>query len=959
MYDHFADRLQAEFDRLLFALESIITHGIETDDSSFELVAERSNESLSTPGFELQSLGSKIRALNGETEHSDDDERGLAIGEADRTDLEAYTAELESNIQQAREQGVDLRLDRLVSAFDLSRTHLDAFLLALGPVLDRSVSVAYGRIRGTGQPQLPTVDLLEDLLVVLHGSTDNDDSEPPGEVLASPSPLFEYGLLERQHRSENVSPVYDTVTVDERIVQFLKGDDSLDPILSERVSIEHHDRTLSDLVFDDETTAPLEAIEQRTNATDVPSIYYFSGEDGTGKNSLPGAFSDPETPVLRADATVLEDTDLTTHLIREAALQEAAIHLEGLESVTGDEEGPTIDEEDGTLEITTAEDRPSVDTIVERLDDAPGDVFLSHTDEWKPDIDLEAHGVETAHCPFPEYDTRLAIWEEYRTEFAEDSLLENVATNFRLAQRDIRRAVKTARYLCRTDAATEDLKNVAVPDTDHEEISTVFAPVDDALEREHCYEACKRYSASNLEALAEPMETGYTFEDIYLNDKPKTHLRELCGHLQYRGQVTSEWGFGEPGDRGDGVVAMFYGPPGTGKTMAAEIIANETGLDLYRVDLSQIVNKYIGETESRLAALLEEAERSNAILLFDEADSLFGERTDVGDSTDRYANNVTNFLLQRLESFDGIALLTTNKRSGIDPAFKRRIAHSILFDVPQERIRQRIWQEVWPDEATVDTDNFDYEFLGRIVVTPAIVRKITKYAAYIATTEAHDGHPLADSSIDFDGVTITFDHVLLALQYATEAGGVAIEQDFLQYEDKLRSYENQRVSREWEEELSRKYGNETDTDSSGPEDGLDGDSDADAGPLESNADTPSNKRTASSTNPDDGRSPEAVVSEFVSRLADGDDSAHRFYHPRSIADEFTSKELAMLEHGELAIGSDIERVRDASDRVVLEFDQELNTEDIPERVDGVPANATYELRPVEGEGWRIFSISER
>ncbi|ELY91759.1 AAA family ATPase [Natrialba hulunbeirensis JCM 10989] len=993
MYDHFADRLQAEFDRLLFALESIITHGIETDDSSFELVAERSNESLSTPGFELQSLGSKIRALNGETEHSDDDERGLAIGEADRTDLEAYTAELESNIQQAREQGVDLRLDRLVSAFDLSRTHLDAFLLALGPVLDRSVSVAYGRIRGTGQPQLPTVDLLEDLLVVLHGSTDNDDSEPPGEVLASPSPLFEYGLLERQHRSENVSPVYDTVTVDERIVQYLKGDDSLDPILSERVSIEHHNRTLSDLVFDDETTATLEAIEQRTNATDVPSIYYFSGEDGTGKNSLPGAFSDPETPVLRADATVLEDTDLTTRLIREAALQEATIHLEGLESVTGDEEGPTIDEEDGTLGITTAEDRPSVDTIVERLDDAPGDVFLSHTDEWKPDIDLEAHGVETAHCLFPEYDTRLAIWEEYRTEFAEDSLLENVATNFRLPQRDIRRAIKTARYLCRTDGDADDIDPAAL-EASSEPDSSVFAPVNGALERDHLYEACKRYSASNLEALAESMEPGYTFEDIYLNDRPKTHLRELCGHLQYRGQVTSEWGFGETGDRGDGVVALFYGPPGTGKTMAAEIIATETGLDLYRVDLSQIVNKYIGETESRLGALLEEAERSNAILLFDEADSLFGERTDVGDSTDRYANNVTNFLLQRLESFDGIALLTTNKRSGIDPAFKRRIAHSINFDVPQERVRRQIWRNVFPDEASVDTSEFDYEYLGRIVVTPAIVRKVAKYAAYIAATEAHDGHPLEDSPTDFADVTITFDHVILALQYASEAGGVAIEQDFTQYEDKLRSYENQNVSREWRDELSRKYGDETntdpsETDSSGDETGRvvedespvdedhtsappvdadggetvdpgsDSDVDPDTGPPESTANTPSGKRPASSVDPADGRSPEAVVTEFVTRLADGDGSAHAFYHSRTIADEFTSKDLAVLDHGNVSIGNDIERVTDAHDSVVLRVDHEVNTEQIPESIVRIPETATYELRPEEGEGWRIFSIAGR
>ncbi|WP_455349917.1 ATP-binding protein [Halobiforma nitratireducens] len=386
--------------------------------------------------------------------------------------------------------------------------------------------------------------------------------------------------------------------------------------------------------------------------------------------------------------------------------------------------------------------------------------------------------------------------------------------------------------------------------------------------------------------------------------------------------------------------------------MAAEIIANETGLDLYRVDLSQIVNKYIGETEDRLGALLEEAERSNAILLFDEADSLFGERTDVGDSTDRYANNVTNFLLQRLEAFDGIALLTTNKRSGIDAAFKRRIAHSIHFDVPQERIRRRIWRDIFPDEANVDTSDFDYGFLGRIVVTPAVVRKIAKYAAYIAATEAHDGHPLEESSTDFDGVTITFDHVILALQYAEEAGGVAIESEFFQYEDKLRSYENHGVSREWEAELTRKYGDEIGTDSrtpdsSGGENGSDGEN------------SPAADGSHSGTPPTDGKSPEAVVTEFVSRLADGDDSAHELYHPRTNADEFNSKDLAILEHGDISIGSDIERIRDAPDQVLLGLDQELTAEDIPERPDGVPTNAAYELRPAEGEGWRIFSISER
>jgi hypothetical protein len=396
-------------------------------------------------------------------------------------------------------------------------------------------------------------------------------------------------------------------------------------------------------------------------------------------------------------------------------------------------------------------------------------------------------------------------------------------------------------------------------------------------------------------------------------------------------------------------VALFYGQPGTGKTMAAEIIANETGLDLYRVDLSQIINKYIGETESRLATLLDEAERSNAILLFDEADAIFGKRAEVQDATDRYANTEINFLLQRLESFDGILLLTTNKRAGIDSAFKRRIQHSIGFEKPQELIRRRFWRNVFPDVANVETEEFDYEFLGRITTTPALIRKVAKYAAYIAATEAHEGRPLEDSAADLSDVTITFDHVIRALQYAREAGGAGFQVRFGEYEDRLREYESHGVSRDWEDELERFRQREDDWEPTtlSPE----------ASGTDAGSTTPG-KHSAEQVDPGDGRTPEAVVREFFSRLAEADESAHDLYHSNGIAEEFSHRNLQLMEHGDISIESEISRRRNDYDRVVLEFEQELNGTHVPDEVDGKPLPVRYELRP-EPEGWRIFDITRR
>jgi SpoVK/Ycf46/Vps4 family AAA+-type ATPase len=198
-----------------------------------------------------------------------------------------------------------------------------------------------------------------------------------------------------------------------------------------------------------------------------------------------------------------------------------------------------------------------------------------------------------------------------------------------------------------------------------------------------------------------------------------------------RDQVYEAWGFGAKLSRGRGISALFSGPSGTGKTMAAEILANHLMLDLYRVDLAGVVSKYIGETEKNLRRVFEAAEQSGAILFFDEADALFGKRTEVKDSHDRYANIEVNYLLQRMEDYRGLAVLATNMKSVLDNAFLRRLRFLVEFPFPDADSRRRIWQRVFSPRAPVD--GLDYNFLARFEIAGGSIRNIALNAAFLAS----------------------------------------------------------------------------------------------------------------------------------------------------------------------------------------------------------------------------------
>ncbi|MFT3700364.1 MAG: ATP-binding protein [Kofleriaceae bacterium] len=254
---------------------------------------------------------------------------------------------------------------------------------------------------------------------------------------------------------------------------------------------------------------------------------------------------------------------------------------------------------------------------------------------------------------------------------------------------------------------------------------------------------------------AKRVDATQDWKDLVIEEEQGQAIGELIARIRQRRTVYEQWGFAKKVGKGLGVAALFSGPPGTGKTMVAALIAKELGLELYQVDMAKITSKYIGETEKHLAEMFDAAEAGHAILLFDEADSLFGKRTEVRSSNDRYANLETNYLLQRMESFTGICLLTSNHESNIDPAFQRRLSLHLRFQVPDADERAKLWRAMLPEQAPVDAD-VDFAGLGRrFEMTGGYIRNAALRAAFLAADEGtsiSEAHLEHAARMEYDGM---------------------------------------------------------------------------------------------------------------------------------------------------------------------------------------------------------------
>lgn len=256
------------------------------------------------------------------------------------------------------------------------------------------------------------------------------------------------------------------------------------------------------------------------------------------------------------------------------------------------------------------------------------------------------------------------------------------------------------------------------------------------------WEACCVNTRPEVDQLAQRIEPIATWDDIVLPVMQKQILKEIAIHVKQRKKVYREWGFAEKSSRGLGITALFTGESGTGKTMASEVLANELHLDLYKIDLSQVVNKYIGETEKNLKKIFDAAEEGGAILLFDEADALFGKRSEVKDSHDRYSNIEVSYLLQRMEAYRGLAILTTNMKSALDKAFIRRIRFIVQFPFPDAAQRAEIWRHIFP--SNTPTKDLDFDKLARLNIVGGSIRNIALNSAFLA---AENGRPVCMADI--------------------------------------------------------------------------------------------------------------------------------------------------------------------------------------------------------------------
>ena len=550
--------------------------------------------------------------------------------------------EIVASALASADRGVFLPLLELAVRFGLGRLHERLLVMCLAEQVERKYAKLFGYINDDIAARRPTIGLAIELAC---GSRD--------EIVASlreDAPLLRYGLIEVRDAAEPL--LRRVLSLDDRVVDYLLQIPYRDPRIIAP-------RRLEDLEVPEPTVTRMREFFRRhaapENRDSLNGLIYLHGPSLEGSRRLAAAVcSESGVPLIGVDARTLPERAealeaVVMRLLRDAILADAALCFDNCEAIGGAEPGRL----QRIVELTRG-----------RL------VFLTGLVPWNTKCELGGRLFADIELPCPPQAMRAASWRRH------------------LAATPLRET-DTARLAARFRFTPEQIESVA-----NEAASRVawVATGNACIDAPLLQKICRTHSAPRLNALAQRISARSRWDDLVVPVDAAGQLRELCTHALYRDVVFGEWGFESRMRLGRGLNALFCGPPGAGKTLAAEVIASELEADLYRVDLSQVVSKFIGETEKQLRQVFDEAQGSDAILLFDEADALFGKRSEVKDAHDRYANIEVGYLLQRMDEYDGIAILATNMRRSLDDAFTRRLRFVVEFPFPETRERSLIWR---------------------------------------------------------------------------------------------------------------------------------------------------------------------------------------------------------------------------------------------------------------------------
>jgi len=579
-------------------------------------------------------------------------------------------------------------LARLVRVFTLSETDLAIVSLLLAPELDPELERVYAYALDDFARRRFDIGFVARVIAAGHGPTIDrvllrfDDTAPLRRLgVVTLGPLADAPATMRPPR------------LADRIVGFLRGHDTIDELVHGLVRIGELAPRRTDVVMDPELVPRIaRALDDPSHAPRV----LLAGPEGAGRAMIAEALiGERGRTCVRIDlagfVAVGKIAERVAAALRVAALRDAAAILEG---------GTAIDRD---------APRAMIRALASGLADLAVPVVFTLTSHPSWLVETIPSLVEL-DVPAPTFRERLTLWSRALagvTIAAED--VEVVASRYAFTGATIARAAHRAVQAAR------------LRDPVHPQVS-----LDDLGD------SARLMFSHRLGAMAQRIPIGFAWSDLVLPKDTHDAVREVVRFARYRSFLLEEWGFAAKLPYGRGVSAIMAGPPGTGKTMVAQLLAKELGYDLYRIDLSQVVNKYIGETEKNLAKIFDEAETSHAVLFFDEADSLFAKRTDVKSSNDRYANLEVNYLLQRMETFDGVTLLATNLEQGLDDAFKRRVRFSILFELPEEAERKQLWISMFPPKVPM-APHIDWDLMAkRFEMAGGYIKKAALRAALIA-----------------------------------------------------------------------------------------------------------------------------------------------------------------------------------------------------------------------------------
>ncbi len=603
-------------------------------------------------------------------------------------------------VDLAAQHRVELRLVHLAKAFGLSAFDVDALLLCLAPALDLRYEQLFSYLQNDISRKRPSVSLLLDLL-----GGEGFARLQRLKHFAPQSPLVRHRLLEYAQEPTNVSSTLlaQGLQIDRTIVSWLLGDYEPAAELSEYVDLVAPDGRDELHLLAPESQAALEMIGRAPR-----TLVILHGADLAAQQlawcSL-GRKAGKSVLVAEIDQFVAQGgsaPQLVRMVLRDALLNHAIACFSGWDACLHEKETPAH--------------------LIGMLTDHLGTVVVSGRTGWQVAGQKNPHVVLSIDFPIPEYAQRQQLWRYYMQRYGVE--VDNVdavamAGQFTLTMGQTRDAVAYARNLSLWRGSK--------------------------VEQADLFAGARQHSSTKLTDLTRKIEPRYGWDDIILPADQVDILRELVATVRSRSQVLEEWGLGKKLASSAAVTVLFAGPPGTGKTMAAEVIAGDLGLDLYKIDLSSLVSKYIGETEKNLERIFTEAQSSNAILFFDEADAIFGKRSGVKDAHDRYANLEISYLLQRMEIYDGVTILATNLRSNLDEAFMRRLQFAVDIPFPDEKQRLRIWETLFPPSVPRAEDIDLAEMARRFRLAGGNIRNILVSATYLAAT---------------DGGVITMKHLL-------------------------------------------------------------------------------------------------------------------------------------------------------------------------------------------------------